>query len=200
MKIRTGFVSNSSSSSFVCDVSGVEESGWDMCLSDLGWYECEGGHVFDSEYLDTDLDTLSKEEVLKYLKEQVNLGSTWRKDTIRQIEELSEEKFEEEKESIICNDLEWRYSLPSKYCPICNLNVLTIDDKIQYLIKKTNITKDEVFKSVKEKNKRRKKLRPFEYLNYVKERHPETVNEEALAKEAKEKFKTYEAFHSYIWG
>jgi len=46
MKIRKGFVSNSSSSSFVCDITGGTESGWDMGLSDVEMCECENGHVF----------------------------------------------------------------------------------------------------------------------------------------------------------
>jgi len=46
MKIRTGFVSNSSSSSFVCDVCGEECSGMDMSLSDADMCECENGHTF----------------------------------------------------------------------------------------------------------------------------------------------------------
>lgn len=40
MKIRTGFVSNSSSSSFVCDVCGNIESGWDLGLNDAEMCEC----------------------------------------------------------------------------------------------------------------------------------------------------------------
>ncbi len=46
MKIRTGFVSNSSSSSFVCDVCGEEISGMDICLSEAEMYQCENGHTF----------------------------------------------------------------------------------------------------------------------------------------------------------
>ena len=45
-KIRTSFVTNSSSSSFVCVICGEEASGWDMGLRDAGMYECENGHVF----------------------------------------------------------------------------------------------------------------------------------------------------------
>ena len=55
MKIRTGFVSNSSSSSFVCDVCGEECSGMDMCLSDAQMYQCENGHTFcESHALEVD--------------------------------------------------------------------------------------------------------------------------------------------------
>lgn len=51
MKIRKGFVSNSSSSSFICDVSGETVEGMDLCLEEAGMYECEHGHVFFEEYL-----------------------------------------------------------------------------------------------------------------------------------------------------
>lgn len=46
MKIRNGFVSNSSSSSFICNVCGRTESGWDMELSDAEMLECKNGHTF----------------------------------------------------------------------------------------------------------------------------------------------------------
>ena len=53
MKIRTGFVSNSSSSSFVCCVCGSEASGMDMCLGDIDMVECTNGHIFCQDHLDT---------------------------------------------------------------------------------------------------------------------------------------------------
>jgi len=46
MKIRKGFVSNSSSSSFVCEVCGEEVSGMDMSLEEAEMYECKNGHTF----------------------------------------------------------------------------------------------------------------------------------------------------------
>jgi len=46
MKVRKGFVSNSSSSSFVCDVCGEIESGWDLSFSDCDMLECERGHIY----------------------------------------------------------------------------------------------------------------------------------------------------------
>ncbi len=51
MKIRYGFVSNSSSSSFTCDVCGDVESGWDMSLSDADMYECKHYHTICSSHL-----------------------------------------------------------------------------------------------------------------------------------------------------
>jgi len=51
MKIRKGFVSNSSSSSFICDVSGNVACGYDMSMEEAEMYECENGHTFDDGYL-----------------------------------------------------------------------------------------------------------------------------------------------------
>jgi hypothetical protein len=61
MKIRRGFVSNSSSSSFICDVCNSVESGMDLCLSDIDWVECENGHTFCSGHL-LEKDEIEKEE------------------------------------------------------------------------------------------------------------------------------------------
>jgi len=46
MKIRLCFVSNSSSSSFICEVCGRTESGYDMCLDDTDMYMCVNDHLF----------------------------------------------------------------------------------------------------------------------------------------------------------
>lgn len=46
MKIRTGFVSNSSTSSFICEVCGNVEAGMDISLSEAGMVECINGHTY----------------------------------------------------------------------------------------------------------------------------------------------------------
>lgn len=46
MKIRNGFVTNSSSSSFVCEVCGAIEAGYEMSLEEAGMLECDHGHIF----------------------------------------------------------------------------------------------------------------------------------------------------------
>ncbi len=45
MKIRSGFVSNSSSSSFICDVCDEEFLGWDASPSDYDHFTCEFEHI-----------------------------------------------------------------------------------------------------------------------------------------------------------
>lgn len=51
MKIRTGFVSNSSSSSFICDVCNHDESGWDIGLDDARMSECRRGHTICDSHI-----------------------------------------------------------------------------------------------------------------------------------------------------
>ena len=51
MKIRTGFVSNSSSSSFMCEITGEEHIGYDADLYDFELVSCKNGHTFSEEYV-----------------------------------------------------------------------------------------------------------------------------------------------------
>jgi hypothetical protein len=44
MKSRNGFVSNSSSSSFICSVCGSVESGYEASYSEFGWTSCSNNH------------------------------------------------------------------------------------------------------------------------------------------------------------
>ena len=62
MKIRNGFVSNSSSSSFVCAVCGREESGMDMSLTDCEMSECVNGHIICNDELLEDVKIIKTPE------------------------------------------------------------------------------------------------------------------------------------------
>ena len=88
MKIRKGFVSNSSSQSFVCDVCGYETSGWDLSLSEAEMVECENGH------------TLCQEHVLEASQEQLReiLDSVCKREDISQ--EDIDKYFEDSGQSI----------------------------------------------------------------------------------------------------
>lgn len=51
MKFRNGFVTNSSSSSFICQICGDVQSGWDMTSYEAGFVTCENGHEFCVSHL-----------------------------------------------------------------------------------------------------------------------------------------------------
>lgn len=68
MKVRNGFVSNSSSSSFLCNVCGEIEGGFDCSLYDLGMSECEHGHIFHNGHAEKDFNSQSEEDKFKFLK------------------------------------------------------------------------------------------------------------------------------------
>lgn len=157
MKKRLGFVSNSSSSSFVCCISGTEASGWDLGLTDAEMYECVNGHIFLEKYLKGSLNNVTKEDFLadyiKQLAKWKHLDEDRKIERIRrleeELEELDDNKWKEERYEML-QEYEYRYQLPSRYCPVCNYNELVADDAYQYLIKKYNLTKEEVLKMMKE--------------------------------------------------
>jgi hypothetical protein len=51
MKIRKGFVSNSSTSSYVCGVCNGQWAKHDLCISDVEHMMCQHGHIFCEEHL-----------------------------------------------------------------------------------------------------------------------------------------------------
>lgn len=73
MKIRSGFVSNSSSSSFVCDLCGNAESGYDMSIQDADMFRCTdcGKEYCISHKLSPSDDELSK-WYLDYLDKKIS--------------------------------------------------------------------------------------------------------------------------------
>lgn len=99
MKIRTGFVSNSSSSSFVCEITGEEFSGWDASLEDFDLVECENGHIFLDKYVIDGFPIYPETE---------------------EVEDF---------------DPDERYEIPKKYCPICQMKIITEGMVNNYAVK-----------------------------------------------------------------
>lgn len=150
MKIRSGFISNSSSSSFVCDMCGYNECGRDLSYEDADFYCCENGHELC-------VDCMNPPE---------NLPDDWS----------------------IWN--ERRDGVSEKYCPLCNFEELDLSDAKKYLLKTTQYTEEEVLEQIKSINKRRKKVRDEEYVEYACSKLGITTTE--LLKQLDDKFE-----HSY---
>jgi len=149
MKIRNGFVSNSSSSSFICEISGRVESGMDMGIEDAGMYECVNGHTFDEDYV---LDYDYKEMIINKLEGDVKRhGNKYGdEDHLLKIKELDRDDIDD---YIDNNDIEIddKYSLPEIACPICQMKNTTNGDLISYLLKELNKKREEVEEDIRVK-------------------------------------------------
>jgi hypothetical protein len=162
MKIRSGFVSNSSSSSFICDVCGHDASGWDLGLHDAEMYQCENGHTFCEDHA---LDLGDEKEMAKMLaKSAIEIytenAKKYGDDDGHYAGYIKEEEaflveLEDEDYEVDTNDLDEKYDLrydyPSKGCPICQMEVVTSDDMVSYFLKKHGVTSEEVKEEMKNK-------------------------------------------------
>ena len=66
MKFRMSFVTNSSSSSYVCDICGAEQSGMDMDLGLAGMFRCANDHAMcecHANYKKVDKKIFAREEI-----------------------------------------------------------------------------------------------------------------------------------------
>jgi hypothetical protein len=61
-KVRKGFVSNSSSSSFICEISGQVESGYDASPFDCGMVRCVNDHTMMEEYAPKGVELVADED------------------------------------------------------------------------------------------------------------------------------------------
>lgn len=193
MKIRQGFVSNSSSSSFVCDICSNTQSGWDLSYDEADMFECEFGHVMCNSHANKDIDDLSDEEILEILEREVE-RTTYRKDEFKEcLKKLKEGDVTEVMEDLQ-ESMEWRYgyNIPEICCPVCNFEHASYKDLAKFLEKENILSRDEVFAEIKKINKRRKKLYDIEYVERVCLKLNKPILK--LLGEIKEKYKKYSEF------
>ena len=198
MKIRTGFVSNSSSSSFVCEICGRSEAGYDMGIEEAEMYECVNGHTFCISEAVEDITGYNSEATVE---EKIAIILEYHKKDLIYFKiksgEISEEEIESYYEQIM-EDLESEdmYEVDEKYCPICQMLEMSNNDVYLYLENKTKITRAEAFAAIKNENRRRKKLYDNEYIRYVCDKIGKSSDE--VADEIREKFSTYKEFAKSI--
>ena len=175
MKIRTGFVSNSSSSSFICDVTGDVESGWDMTLGEAGMCQCENGHTFSNEYLVCELEDIPFEAKARIVAEweipiyyddrPIEERRKERKEKIEKfLAETSDAEimtlFEEEEYN---DEIKYSSELPEEMCPICSFKEFSLYDIKTFLYRKLNKTNEEIMDEIRKDFKNYDEFRKYIY-------------------------------------
>ena len=195
MKFRKDFVTNSSSSSYICEICGRNESGYDLSLSDCEMMECVNGHIF---CCDEALERPTKPEMLKMIMENEWNKEKWNGAT-HSYRDFSEEELIAMDEDTLFDDFcsgGYNYDVPACMCPICQFIEYSEYDLSAYLLKEYGISRDEVFAEVKQFNKRRKKLYENEYITYVCKKFD--LNPTEIVAGWKEKFGTYHNFRTSL--
>jgi len=137
MKIRNGFVSNSSSSSFMCAICGRIESGYDASPGNFEMERCEEGHYYHTDCL---YNKNIKEKFAAFLKLKEQY-----------IEKNENNEDDEDNEDYDSSEV------PSKYCPICQKIVISDSDILEHILKTCNMDvekiKDEIRENFNKENK-----------------------------------------------
>lgn len=195
MKFRKDYVTNSSSSSYICEICGRTESGWDLCLSDCEMMQCVNGHVF---CCDEALEMPSKEEMIKMILENEWNNGRW-DSNLGYSRDFSEEELivmeDEELWENFCSESGY-YEVPECVCPICQFIEYSEYDLSAFLLKEYGVPREEAFAEVKKFNKRRKKLYENEYITYVCKKFD--LNPTEIVAGWKDKFGTYYEFKKWL--
>lgn len=137
MKIRTGFVSNSSTTTYICDVCGnvvAEEYIW---LDDANMLTCRDGHTICENH--SKIMSLSPKEKLACMCEAMTTPVV-----------MSMLKDDEADDGVINSiwdsefNRQFREGIPTELCPICTMKSIRKEDILRYLLKKNGLEANDV--------------------------------------------------------
>lgn len=150
VKYRTGFVSNSSSSSYICEVCGEIFSGWDTGFEEFGLYECVNNHVFCEDHA-KEKPYITKERMIElFEKEKSWIDKDKMEGILKTIEKGDEFEIEELLEDYLENG---RYDVIPEQCPLCSLIEINDSDRIDYLMLRGEYTYGSLLKEIRERFK-----------------------------------------------
>ena len=153
MKTRVGFVSNSSSSSFILLESGTIFSGMDMCASDFDLFECTEGHCIEKEFFDREYDydiikCRGYEKFHAYMQLMVQDDGSFDYPYIMSALPTVRADWDgfwaAHGEGVWEGVADDGSALPSYCCPICELEVPINDVALLYLLGKNDMTLEDV--------------------------------------------------------
>jgi len=142
-------VSNSSSSSFTCGISGRTESGWDMGLIDAEMYECVNGHTMGDSYVTGNLQALAEEGLDACLA--VCESDEMKTALKERMDDVGEDHSTGDLFDALCEILDdWggRYELPASLCPLCTLKYVNNHDVLRYLLLRMDRTYKQVCEEI----------------------------------------------------
>lgn len=184
MKFRRDFVTNSSSSSYICEICGSKRMGMDLSISDAGMSYCVNGHCV----CDEDMYTIPVEMMIAELMKV---------DAQREEEDFKNLSYGEILD-LYDDYYDGRWNVPEEYCPICRFEEYSESDMAKYLLLEHGIPRDEVFAEIKKYNRRRRKLYDSEYIAHVCRNKDIDLAE--IPMQWKHKFGNYESFKKYLRG
>lgn len=160
MKYRKDFVTNSSSSSYICEICGNVEESYDG-MYECGMAECVNGHVICEEHkLDWTPDLTPEEMKVALLKSDIYYDQD-------ELDMMDEDELAQEYLHNIADPDSDEYTISHLECPICQFIEYTESDLAAYLEKQYGIGRDVVFAHVKRDCPERKSLYDLEYIVHV---------------------------------
>jgi hypothetical protein len=160
MKIRNGFVSNSSSSSFVCEICGHCAEVYGGQMDDYKMSICENDHVICDEHIKSNILDIQRmrQWIIKYIEESQWPEEIDNDDALR--------SWLEDEDNIMEMEYDWRRHIPEELCPCCSFENVSENDVIWYLCNKYKTSIEKVKKEIKENYQNYQ-----QFINYLKEMH-----------------------------
>lgn len=164
MKTRLGYVSNSSSSSFTCNICGRTESGYDLTLEEIGMLVCECGECYCEKHMMSATKVSDALKALEKYKDDEEIS-----DLYQRLSKMDKDCiFSQNTSSDDWNDFVSFFKnlngcdyMPSCLCPFCNMGYISDTDMLDYVLHECNLEKDRVENEMKFRFQNRDELVEF---------------------------------------